>query len=134
MQQEGVSRFIAISTGTAPDPNDGFDWKINLPAWLIKIMMPAAYRDIVTLARAIRASQLDWTMVRVATLTNRPGSGKVNVGMYGHRGIRSRSLGPKLRRSCSIKSEAVNSRKRLRESVHKRESPTKSQPKRKEYP
>lgn len=84
MQQEGINRFIAISTGTAPAPNDRFDWMVNLPAWLIKVMMPAAYRDIIALAHSIRIAQLDWTMVRVATLTNRPASGKLNVGMYGH--------------------------------------------------
>ena len=75
---------IGLPLGTAPDPDDAFDWKVNLPARLIKVVMPAAYRDILALAHAIRASQLDWTMVRIANLTDRPAAGKLNVGMYGH--------------------------------------------------
>lgn len=84
MKQENVKRLIAISTGTAADPGDGFDWKIRLPARLIKTTMPSAYRDIIELARAVRASALDWTMVRVAFLTDRPASRRLNVGLYGH--------------------------------------------------
>ncbi|MDA8519262.1 NAD(P)-dependent oxidoreductase [Acidovorax sp. NCPPB 4044] len=83
MEQEGVKRLIAVSTGTAADPADGFDWKIRMPAALIRAAMPGAYRDIIGLARTIRASSLDWTMVRVAFLTQRPASGRLNVGLYG---------------------------------------------------
>ncbi|MBB5350930.1 uncharacterized protein YbjT (DUF2867 family) [Haloferula luteola] len=83
MKQEGIRRFICISTGTARDPHDGFDWKIHLPARLIKVMMPAVYRDIVGLAAAVRASQLEWTMVRVAFLNDRPATTALNVGVYG---------------------------------------------------
>jgi len=83
MKRERIQRLIAVSTGTAVDPGDGFDWKIRLPARLICAAMPNAYRDIVELANAIRASPLDWTMVRVAFLTDRPASGKLNIGLYG---------------------------------------------------
>jgi len=83
MKRERIQRLIAVSTGTAVDPGDGFDWKIRLPARLIRAAMPNAYRDIVELANAIRASPLDWTMVRVAFLTDRSASGKLNIGLYG---------------------------------------------------
>lgn len=84
MKQEDVKRLIAVSTGTAADPGDGPDWRIRAPAWLIRLAMPSAYRDIIGLAEAIRASQLDWTMVRVAFLKNHPASTRLNVGLYGH--------------------------------------------------
>ncbi|MCA6937682.1 NAD(P)-dependent oxidoreductase [Pectobacterium versatile] len=83
MKQENVTRLIAISTGTAADPDDGSDWRIRLPAWLIKIMMASAYQDIIALAKTIRASELDWTLVRVAFLNNNPASSYLNVGLYG---------------------------------------------------
>lgn len=84
MNQERITRLITISTGTAVDPGDGVDWKIWLPAALIKLAMPNVYRDIVGLAKIIRASDLDWTMVRVGLLKNRPASEYLNVGLYGH--------------------------------------------------
>lgn len=84
MRDEHVKRLIAISTGTAVDPDDGFDLKIWLPALLIRLAIPSSYRDIIGLAKTIRASDLEWTMVRVGFLTNRPGSHHLNVGLYGH--------------------------------------------------
>lgn len=83
MKREEVDRLVAVSTGTAVDPGDGLDLKIRIPAFLIRCGMPEAYRDIVGLARTIRESQLDWTMVWVGFLKNRPASGRLNVGLYG---------------------------------------------------
>lgn len=84
MKQENVQRLVAVSTGTAVDPGDGFDWKVWLPALLIKHMMPSSYDDILGLAKAIRASDLEWTMVRAAFLKSSPASAHLNVGLYGH--------------------------------------------------
>jgi len=84
MKQENVRRLIAISTGTAVDPEDGFDSKIRIPALLIKLAMPSAYRDIIGLASSIRASGLDWTMVRVGFLKDGPAAQRLNIGVYGH--------------------------------------------------
>jgi putative NADH-flavin reductase len=84
MTEEHVTRFIAISTGTAVDPGDGFDWKIKVPAQLIRLLMPGSYRDIIGMAKTVRASPLEWTMVRVALLKDLPASHRLNVGLYGH--------------------------------------------------
>ncbi len=84
MKQESVQRLIAVSTGTSADPGDGFDWKVWLPALIIKHMMPSAYDDILGLAKAIRASDLEWTMVRAAFLKSSPAAAHLNVGLYGH--------------------------------------------------
>ncbi|MET2525778.1 NAD(P)H-binding protein [Ralstonia pseudosolanacearum] len=84
MKQEQVKRLIAVSTGTAADPDDGFDFKIWAPAMLIKLAMPSVYQDIVGLANTIRGSGLDWTMARIALLKSRPASDDLNVGLYGH--------------------------------------------------
>lgn len=46
--------------------------------------MPSSYQDIIGLAKAIRNSQLEWTMVRVAFLKSLPASRHLNVGLYGH--------------------------------------------------
>ncbi|WP_088966122.1 NAD(P)-dependent oxidoreductase [Vogesella sp. LIG4] len=83
MKQQGVRRLITVSTGTASDPGDGFDWKIWLPAILVRLALPSSYQDIIGLANAVRASELDWTMVRVALLKTRPAADHLNVGLYG---------------------------------------------------
>ncbi len=83
MGLEDVQRLIAVSTGTAVDPGDGSDWKIWLPALVIKYAMRSTYDDIVGLAQAIRNSNLDWTMVRAAVLKSDPAS-RINIGLYGH--------------------------------------------------
>lgn len=85
MAELGIQRLVATSTGTArPDPGDGFDWKVWLPAKLIRLLMPSSYAEMVGLADAVRASALDWTLVRLAVLTNGKASRHLNVGLYGH--------------------------------------------------
>lgn len=84
MEREGVRRLIATSTGTArPDPGDGFDWKIWLPTQVIRLLMRSAYADMVGLADVIRQSGLDWTLVRLAVLTDGAVAKRLNVGLYG---------------------------------------------------
>lgn len=84
MEGEGVRRLIATSTGTArPDPGDTFDWKVWFPARLIRLLMRSAYADMVGLADAVRRSSLDWTMPRLAVLTDGEEETKLNVGLYG---------------------------------------------------
>ena len=42
--------------------------------------MHDAYQDIVNVAETVRASDLDWTIVRLTLLNNKSKSGKVKVG------------------------------------------------------
>ena len=58
MRSENVRRLIAVSTGTAADPQDAFDLKIWLPGVLIRFAMPGSYRDMIGLADSIRRSGL----------------------------------------------------------------------------
>ncbi len=45
--------------------------------------MRPAYEEIVSVAKVVRGSDLDWTIVRVSILNNNPKSGKVRVGYLG---------------------------------------------------
>jgi len=45
--------------------------------------MHGAYEETATMANIIRASDLDWTIVRLTLLNNKPRSGKVKVGYLG---------------------------------------------------
>jgi putative NADH-flavin reductase len=84
MEQVEVNRIIAISTMTAADPEDVSNFKNRFPALMVKVIAPSVYNDIVETAKIIRNSALDWTIVRVPFLNNKPASKKLNVGLYGH--------------------------------------------------
>ncbi len=43
-------------------------------------MVRSAYEDIVNTAQIVRASDYDWTIVRVSVLTNASKTGRVKVG------------------------------------------------------
>ncbi len=45
--------------------------------------MNDAYEDIVSVAEAVRASDLDWTIVRLTMLNSKPKSGKIRAGYVG---------------------------------------------------
>jgi hypothetical protein len=42
--------------------------------------MHDAYEDIVSVAETVRSSDLNWTIVRLTLLNNKPKSGRVKVG------------------------------------------------------
>ena len=51
---------------------------------LVKTSSPDAYEDIVGWSEVIRASNLDWTLVRVLLLDDKPKTGDVKTGYSGH--------------------------------------------------
>ncbi len=84
MSNEGVRRLVATSTPTAPDPDDKkFVFTVWFPAILIKFMMPSSYNEMVAFPKIIRNSNLDWTMVRLNLLKDRPASREIYLGLCG---------------------------------------------------
>lgn len=83
MKKQGVRRLIISSTPSASDPNDLPDFKFKALVTLVKLTMRAAYEEIINVAKIVRMSDCDWTIVRVSMLNNNPKSGKVKVGYLG---------------------------------------------------
>jgi len=83
MKKQGVRRLIISSTLSAKDPNDLSEFRAKALVNFVKITMHAAYEEIVSVAEAVRASDLDWTIVRLTMLNNNPKSGKVRAGHLG---------------------------------------------------
>ena len=83
MKEKNITRLIATATPSASDPNDSFDLKFRLAVMMIRLLMGDAYSDIVKTAGIIRESGLDWTIVRLPFLNNKPKSGKVNADYTG---------------------------------------------------
>ena len=81
MQVQGVRRLIITSTLSARDPNDALDSNTKRMVAIVKIVMQSAYEDIVQVAEAVRASDRDWTIIRLSLLNNKPKSGNVRAGL-----------------------------------------------------
>jgi nucleoside-diphosphate-sugar epimerase len=71
MQTHGIRRLIATSTPSAVDPNDRAAFSFSLAVRLIRTLQHSAYEEIIGAAAAIRASTLDWTLVRLPMLTSK---------------------------------------------------------------
>jgi len=83
MKKHGVRRLIISSTISAKDPNDLPEFRARALVNFVKLTMHAAYEEIVGVAETVRASDLDWTIVRLTLLNDKPKSGKVRVGYLG---------------------------------------------------
>jgi putative NADH-flavin reductase len=89
MEKAGVKRLIQISTPSVAASNDGRDFRFGLMVALVKRMTPGAYKEIVRIGEEVRASKLDWTLVRVSLLNENPQTKNVRVGYLGQRIVKT---------------------------------------------
>ena len=59
---------------------------------MVRTFLPSSYRDIVGTADAVRTSDLDWTLVRLPMLTDKPSTPPAVAGHIGDPGVRLFSL------------------------------------------
>jgi putative NADH-flavin reductase len=85
MKKQGVRRLIVTSTLSAQDPYDLPEFKAKALVAIIRTMLRSAYNDIVSVANTVRTSDLDWTIVRLTLLSNKPKSGRVRSGYLGRK-------------------------------------------------
>jgi putative NADH-flavin reductase len=83
MTKQGVRRLIISSTLSVKDPNDLPEFRAKALVNFVRVTMHAVYEEIVSVAETVRASNLDWTIVRLTMLNNKPKSGKVRAGYLG---------------------------------------------------
>jgi putative NADH-flavin reductase len=84
MDDSGVRRLVAVSTCSVPDPQDLPDAKFKALVQFVRTAAPGPYREVRRAAEIVRASGLDWTLVRVAKLNDNDAAGQVKAGYYGH--------------------------------------------------
>ena len=87
MEKVGVRRLIQIATVSASDPKDGRDLRFGLMVALVKRLVPGGYAEIVRIGEAVRKSRLDWTLVRVPLLNDKPQTRNVRVGYLGQKAV-----------------------------------------------
>jgi putative NADH-flavin reductase len=94
MDATGVRRLVVVSAapiGTVPspgnphppkhDPGEGFVMR-NVLTPLVKLVLRQHYADLATMEDVVRASDLDWTIVRPPQLTDKPLTGRYRTA-YG---------------------------------------------------
>ena len=84
MDTSGARRLVVVSTCSVPDPQDLPDAKFKALVQFVKTAAPTPYREVRRAAELVRASDLDWTLVRVAKLNDKKAAGQVKAGYYGH--------------------------------------------------
>ena len=80
MAQHGVRRLVFSAAPSAADPHDAPDLRFRLMTALVRLVARAAQEDLISSVEAVRASDTDWTIVRLPFPTDDPKTGRVQVG------------------------------------------------------
>jgi nucleoside-diphosphate-sugar epimerase len=84
MDRQGVRRLVTSAGGCAvSDPKDMPDLRLKLTAVVGRLIVPASMEDERGAPRAVQASAVDWTIVRMAGPTNGSPTGRVQAGFAG---------------------------------------------------
>jgi nucleoside-diphosphate-sugar epimerase len=83
MKKNDVKRLIATATPSFKDNNDKFQFGFAFGVFMVKTLIKNSYNNIVLTGKYISESGLDWTIVRLPMLNDKPASGKINAGYTG---------------------------------------------------
>jgi putative NADH-flavin reductase len=83
MREHGVRRLVTITGAGVPDPHDRPGPLNQAISFLLKRINPEVLADAQRHVDQVRASDVDWTIVRVGRLTDGPKTGAVRVGWVG---------------------------------------------------
>ncbi|HZQ06479.1 MAG TPA: SDR family oxidoreductase [Anaerolineae bacterium] len=83
MKKEGVRRLVVSVGAGVGDPNDEPKLFHHLMNFILNLTARNVYEDMKRVVDLVRASNLDWTIVRVPMLTDAPKTGQVQVGYVG---------------------------------------------------
>jgi putative NADH-flavin reductase len=93
MQAQGVRRLIITAGAGVADPRDTPNLFNHVMNFLLKRMAANVLADMTQAVELVRASDRDWTVVRLPMLTDDPKSGHVRVGYVGQ------GMGPRIARA-----------------------------------
>ena len=83
MREHGVKRLVTLTGAGVTDPNDRPKLFNHFITFLLKRISPGVLVDAQRHTDQVRASDVDWTVVRVGRLNDGPKSGSVKVGWVG---------------------------------------------------
>lgn len=83
MAQAHIRRIIALTGAGVFSPGDRPNWLDRALTFVLSIVAHHRLQDGIRFAAVLRASTLDWTLVRAPLLHNRPARGAFQVGLAG---------------------------------------------------
>ena len=83
MQQHGVKRLVASAGAGVGDPDDKPGLMNKFINLLLKTISRNVYEDMLRVVELIRASDVDWTIVRAPRLVDEPLPGEVKAAWVG---------------------------------------------------
>jgi len=85
MKAENIKRFITLATPSIKFKNDKPSLMTRFPGIIARLFLPRAYKEIVAIGEEVKRSDLDWTIVRIISPTDKEptGSAKVSFGGKG---------------------------------------------------
>lgn len=83
MNEHGVRRIVSLTGAGVRDPGDKPKPVDRVFSGLLKLLQRDVLEDAERHAEAIRASGLDWVIVRAPRLTDGPATGEYRVGLVG---------------------------------------------------
>lgn len=83
MERKGVERLVLTTGAGVPDPKDESGLLHTVMVLLLRLFSRNVYRDMERTASAVRASGLEWTIVRVPRLIDQVATGRVRAGSVG---------------------------------------------------
>ena len=83
MTRHGVRRLVTLTGAGVPDANDRPTLLHHVISFLLKRISPRVLEDATRHVEQMRASDVDWTIVRAGRLTDGPKTGDVKVGWVG---------------------------------------------------
>lgn len=83
MNKAGVRRLISTSGAGVRDEHDQPQWMDHIMKGLLTLLAGEVLKDSAANVETIRASDLDWTIVRYPRLLDGPRTGKYRVGYLG---------------------------------------------------
>jgi putative NADH-flavin reductase len=79
MKVENVKRFITIGTPSIKSAQDKTSLATKMPTMMAKLFFPSAFKEIVQIGDIIKASPLDWTIIRFIAPNNKSLTGKIKI-------------------------------------------------------
>lgn len=83
MEKQGIKRLIATATPSFKDPHDTFQLEFSFAIFIVKNLFRYSYDNIVLIGNHIWESNLEWTMVRLPMLSDKPATGNIKIGYPG---------------------------------------------------
>ncbi len=83
MQGTGVRRFIGLATPAITDPRDRPTLKAKIFRLMPRLAFPNALKEIDAMTEAVTRSGLDWTIARIISPNDKPGTGTIRSGFMG---------------------------------------------------